>query len=121
MGTAVKIGVVGAGSAVFSLGLVKDTCLTPNLAGTEVSFMDVDPERLDVVHRLAVRYAAEAGADIHFQKTDNREAAMQDADFVINTAYPLGHHHARRMRELTARHGYYYGAVNVGSFYEFDL
>lgn len=54
MPTAVKIGVVGAGSAVFSLGLVKDLCLTANLSGSEVSFMDVDPHRLEVVQALAV-------------------------------------------------------------------
>ncbi len=121
MPRSVRIGVIGAGSAVFSLGLVKDICLTPNLDGSEISFMDVDPERLDVIHRLAERYATELGANLHFEKTQDRQAALRDADFVINTAYPLGHHHARRMRELTDRHGYYYGAVGLGSYYEFAL
>jgi alpha-galactosidase len=117
----VRIGVIGAGSAVFSLGLVKDICLTPNLTGSEISFMDVDAERLAMVHRLAERYAAELGANLRFEQTLNREAALQDADFVINTAYPLGHHHARRMREATEKHGYYYGAIDLGDYYEFEL
>jgi alpha-galactosidase len=117
----VRIGVIGAGSAVFSLGLVKDICLTPNLNGSEVSFMDIDPERLDVIYKLAGRYANELGAHLRFEKTGDREAALRDSDFVINTAFAMGHHHARRMREVTARHGYYYGAVDLGSFYDFDL
>ena len=95
----IRLGVIGAGSGVFSLGLVKDLCLTPNLAGSEVAFMDVDPERLAIVHALAGRYARELGADLRFEQTLDRAAALQDADVVINTAYPLGHHHARRLRD----------------------
>jgi len=117
----VRISVIGAGSAVFSLGIVRDVCLTPNLAGSQVSFMDIDPERLDVVHRVAERYAEELGADLRFEKTQDRQASLRDADFVVNTAYVLGHHHARRMREITEPHGYYYGAIGLGSFYDFEL
>ena len=121
MPTPVKISVIGAGSAVFSLGIVRDVCLTPNLAGSAVSFMDIDPERLETVTRVARRYAAELGADIRFEQTAERETSLREADYVINTAFPLGHHHARRLREVTAEHGYYYGGVGLGSFYDFDL
>jgi alpha-galactosidase len=54
----VKISIIGAGSGVFSLGLVKDLCLTDNLRESEVSFMDLNPERLDIVHGLAVNLHA---------------------------------------------------------------
>ena len=50
MSTPVKITVIGAGSTTFSLGLVKDLCLTQNLAGSLVSFMDVDETRLEMIH-----------------------------------------------------------------------
>lgn len=118
MPRAVRIGVIGAGSAVFSLGLIKDLCLTPDLAGSEVVFMDINAERLAGVHRLASRYAQELGVDLRFVQTMTRAAALRDADFVINTAYVTGHHHARRLREVTARHGYYYGGVDLGAFSE---
>ncbi|NDF09630.1 MAG: hypothetical protein EB058_13200, partial [Proteobacteria bacterium] len=36
----INITVIGAGSATFSLGLVKDLCLTENLKGSHVTFMD---------------------------------------------------------------------------------
>jgi alpha-galactosidase len=117
----VKISVIGAGSAAFSLGIVKDVCLTPNLHGSEVSFMDIDPERLDTVYSVARRFSEELGADVRFEKTADRQASMQDADFVISTAFPLGHHHARRLRDIATSHGYHYGGVGIGSFYEFEL
>src|SRR5512133_1345273 len=114
------IGVVGAGSAQFSLGLVKGVWLTASLRGSEVAFMDVDRERLEAVHRLAARYAAEVGANLRLEATTNREVALRDADFVINTAYAKGHYHDRAMREVAARHGYYYGGQwDTGSFYDF--
>ena len=33
---------------------------------------------------------------------------------MINTAYAEGHYASAVMREMTARHGYYYGGVNIG-------
>ena len=123
MATPLKIGIIGAGSAGFSLGLVKDVCLTENLAGSLISFMDVDGERLDMVHRLAVRYADEVGADLRFETTQDRQDAIRDADFVINTAYIKGHYHARAMRDITAKYGYFYGGVSSGGAetYQFML
>ncbi|HEV8635027.1 MAG TPA: alpha-glucosidase/alpha-galactosidase [Chloroflexota bacterium] len=117
----VRISVIGAGSGVFSLGLVKDLCLNRNLRQATVSFMDIDQGRLEMVHRLAVRYADELGAAMRFEQTTDRERTLRDADFVINTADAMGHHHARDLRELTARHGYYYRGIDTGSFHNFEL
>ena len=41
MSNHVKVTVIGAGSIVFSLGLVKDICLTEGLSGSQVCFMDI--------------------------------------------------------------------------------
>ena len=121
MATAVKIGVIGAGSAQFSAGLVNDLCRTESLAGSQVTFMDINPERLEIIHKLAVRFANEVGVDLHFETTTDRQAALRDAGFVVNTAYVQGHYHERARRELTARHGYYYGGVGLGSYYQLRL
>jgi len=110
----IKISVIGAGSALFSLGLVKDLCLTKGVMGAQVCFMDINQERLETVHRLATRYAAEIGADLCFESTTDRQAALQDAAFVINTAYVKGHYHEVAMRKVVAKHGYYYyGGVHI--------
>lgn len=121
MSTPIKIAVVGAGSATFSLGLVKDLSLTPSLAGSMVHFMDIDSDRLAMIHRLAQRYCSELGQDLQIDSTGDLHTALQDADFVINTASASSHHHQRAVRELTAKFGYYYGGVNLGNYANLNL
>ncbi|MDQ3703257.1 MAG: alpha-glucosidase/alpha-galactosidase, partial [Chloroflexota bacterium] len=107
--SAIKIGVIGAGSAVFSLGLVRDLCLQESLAGSTVTFMDIDPRRLRMIHRLAERYAAELGANLRFASTPERDVALREADFVLNTVQPLGHEAEEAWRRVAEEHGYYRG------------
>jgi alpha-galactosidase len=121
MARPIKIAVVGAGSATFSLGLVKDLCLTPNLAGSMVHFMDIDAGRLDMITKLAQRYSSELGSDLQIANTLDLRTALTDADFVINTASAISHYHQRDIRELTAKYGYYYGRVNLGSHQNLQL
>ncbi|MFZ4658017.1 MAG: alpha-glucosidase/alpha-galactosidase [Caldilineaceae bacterium] len=121
MARPIKIAVVGAGSATFSLGLVKDLCLTPNLAGSMVHFMDIDADRLDMITKLAQRYSSELGSDLQLANTLDLRTALTDADFVINTASAISHYHQRDIRDLTAKYGYYYGRVNLGSHQNLQL
>ncbi len=113
MPSAVKIGVIGAGSAQFSLGLVRDLILTESLHGSTVCFMDVDAERLDLVYRLAQRYVNELGVDLHFEHSMERRAALTDANFVINTALVGGHYAEEAERHLSDMHGYYRGVREI--------
>jgi alpha-galactosidase len=121
MAKSVKISVIGAGSAQFSLGLVKDLCLTEGLAGSHISFMDIHEGRLDMIYKLGTRYAQEMGAQLTFDKTMDRAAALEGADFVINTAYVLGHEHEAEMRDLATQHGYYHQSAGLPSFYQLNL
>lgn len=104
-----NIAVIGAGSAVFSLSLVRDLCLTPNLAGSRVVFMDIDEQRLQGVHALGQRFAEEIGISLQLDATTDRRAALKDADFVINTALVAGHERLRAGWEIGRRHGYRIG------------
>ncbi|MBM4079398.1 MAG: alpha-glucosidase/alpha-galactosidase, partial [Planctomycetes bacterium] len=119
MPTPVKVTVIGAGSAVFSLGLVKDLCLTENLAGSHVAFMDTDEGRLDMIHALAERYVKELGVKLTFEKTTVRQDALRDSDFVINTA-GREYLHGEERRALHKKHGYYSGP-NFGVNYLMNL
>jgi alpha-galactosidase len=119
---AIKVTIIGAGSVVFSLGLVKDLCLTPGLQGSRVCFMDIDEERLDVVYRLAIRYAEDLGAELTFERTLDREAALQESDFVINTATVTHNEYfMKRRRELTAEHGYFYGRTGMPEYHNLQM
>jgi alpha-galactosidase len=109
MGRAIKLGVIGAGSAQFSLGLVRDLCLQESLYGSTVTFMDVDTGRLEMITRLAERYVQELGIDLRFEQTLDRERALREADFVLNTALVGGHEPEEAGRRLAAEHGYYRG------------
>ena len=105
---AVKISIIGAGSAQFSLNVVRDLCLTSGFAGSEIWFMDVNPERLGAIHGLATRYASETGIDLRFKQTLDREEALDDADFVLNTA-AQPHDDEELQRSVWEGHGYYRG------------
>lgn len=121
MAKAIKITVIGAGSAQFSLGLVKDLCITPGLAGSHITFMDIHEGRLDMIYKLGTRYAQEYGAQLTFDKTTDRQAALQGADVVINTAYVLGHEHEAEMRDLATQQGYYHSSVGIPQYYQYAL
>jgi len=107
----VKIGIIGAGSAVYALSVVKDVCLTPSLRGATVTFMDISRQRLDVAHELGERYAAELGAKLRLEKTVDRAKCLRGADFVINTALAAGGSHPRLQEgwRIAARYGYRLG------------
>jgi alpha-galactosidase len=109
MPTPIKLGVIGAGSATFSVGLIKDICLQQSLSGSLVTLMDINQERLEPMLEFGRRYAAELGADVKFEMTLDRAAALQDADFIVNTAQAGGHHFVEGIRAWTESQGYYRG------------
>jgi alpha-galactosidase len=104
-----NICIIGAGSGMFSLTMVRDLCLTPGLAGSRVTFMDIDPGRLEGIHALATRYARELGVTLDLRRTADRRAAMAGADIVVNAALAAGHHRLRAGWEVARRHGYRWG------------
>ncbi len=120
--SSIKVTIIGAGSVVFSLGLVKDICLTEGLKGSMVHFMDINEERLDVVYQLARRYAEDLGSDLKFARTLDRTESLQDADFVINTATVTHNEYfAKRRRALATEHGYFYGHTGMPEYHNLQL
>ncbi len=124
-----KIAIIGAGSGAFSLGLIRDICLTPNLRGCTVHFMDIDPDRLQGVYNLTKRYAAELGIELDIHLTTDRIECLDGADFVINTALAAGHHRLRAGWDVARKYGYHHGGSLAImhdeafwiNFYQFNL
>lgn len=111
MGTSVKITIIGAGSAEFSAGIVRDLCVNPGLQGSHVVLMDIDEARLANVYKLASMLVEAIHANLSFTCTTDREEALKGADFVINTALVGGHDWSEAQRSMGERHGYYRGAL----------
>jgi alpha-galactosidase len=107
-----KISIIGAGSGAFSLSLIRDICLTKNLEGSIVSFMDIDPNRLEGAYAVCQRFTRELGFNLRLEKTLVREETLAGADFVINTALAAPHHRLREGWEIARKYGYNWG----GSF-----
>src|SRR5687768_3284924 len=103
------IGIIGAGSAVFSLSLIRDLCLTERLHGCEVRLMDIDADRLRAIARLCERYSAEMGAGIRTVTTTDRREVLRGADFVINTALVTGYDRQIAGWGIARRLGYRFG------------
>lgn len=110
---ATKISIIGAGSANFALDLLRDICLTPNLQGCTISFMDIDEDRLQGTYQLCRRYADELGLRIALEMTTDRLASLRGADVVICVALAAGHDRLREGWDIALRHGYRFG----GSFH----
>jgi alpha-galactosidase len=120
--SSVKVTIIGAGSVVFSLALVKDLCMTAGLSDSKVCFMDINEERLEIVYRLAIRYAEDLGAKLKFERTLNREESLQDASFVINTAtITHNEYYMKRRRELADKLGYFYGGTGMPEYHNLQL
>src|SRR3954451_15231625 len=74
-------------------------------AGSEVVLVDVDPEHLAIVERLARRMADARGLDLRISSTTDRIAGLRDADVVL-ASFRAGGFEARIVDErLPLRHG----------------
>jgi alpha-galactosidase len=80
-----KIVIIGAGSVVFSRGLIADIVMTNELNGSTIALCDTDPEGLELTTRLAHRMVLEAEADIAIERSTERNDLLPGADYVIQT------------------------------------
>ncbi len=121
----VNLAVIGGGSAQFSYGLVRDLAALPGLHGSNVRLMDINEHRVRVTHAVAERYAAEAGVDLTFTWTLDREEALDGAHFVLNCALVGGWRGRGYLREIARNHGARGGRrAGLGalwSFHQFNL
>ncbi|MFK4103346.1 alpha-glucosidase/alpha-galactosidase [Streptomyces sp. NPDC019531] len=79
-----KIAFVGAGSVVFTQGLLADLFAFPELAHARIALHDIDPERLATAEGAARHIAGVRGAKPVISAHLDRRAALADADFVVN-------------------------------------
>jgi len=78
-----KIVVIGAGSAMFGPGTLRDILVHPALHGSDVVLVDIDAEQLQEVHEFGQRMNSLAGAECRISATTDRRQALVGADFVV--------------------------------------
>ena len=108
----VKICIIGAGSASFSVNLVKDVCINEHFKGSTVTLVDINDDRLNAIYGLCVRYKEELGADINIVKTKDRIEGMKGADFVLNVALDGGHERFKQCLEVAYNNGYRFLSIS---------
>ncbi len=80
-----KIAFIGAGSVVFTLNLLGDILTFPELAESEIALMDIDAERLRIAEIMTRKVADSLGTHPKITAHADRRAALEGADYVINT------------------------------------
>ena len=99
-----KIAFIGAGSVVFTQGLLADL-FSFDLGPLHIALHDIDPERLDTAAAAAAYIAQERGVTPRITAHLERRAALDGADFVINIVQ-VGMNAATRVDfEIPARYG----------------
>ncbi|NMB11818.1 MAG: hypothetical protein GX977_05975 [Firmicutes bacterium] len=80
-----KMVIIGAGSAVFTQGLVADLIREEDLGRWELGLVDIDSEALENVTCLANRMITAKGADIRVTASEERRDLLPGADVVVAT------------------------------------
>ena len=88
-----KIAFVGAGSVEFTKNLMTDTLSFPELGGATIALHDIDPERLETAGMMARWTSERLDAGARVEEHQERRAALEGADFVINMVQ-IGMHEA---------------------------
>ena len=100
---------IGAGSAVFTRGLLADLIGAEGLGAWEIRLVDVDTENLNIAADLAEQMVAArgAGGTIRVTRSTDRRAVLPGADFIV-TCVGVGGRPAWQLdHEIVQKHGIY--------------
>jgi len=100
-----KIAFLGAGSMVFATKLVGDVLSFEELSDSTISLMDVDERRLDRTATVTEAMVANEDLDATIEATTDRRAALEGADYVLNTINVGGTEPFENEIRIPQRHG----------------
>jgi len=111
---------VGAGSVVFTRNLLGDILSAPALRTAEIVLHDIDADRLETARRMAEWTANALDATPTITASLDRRAALDGADYVINTIQVGGARATQVDFDVPARFGLRYtiaDTVGVGGVF----
>lgn len=100
-----KLVMIGAGSTVFTPGLIADLTGSDALSDIEVALVDINPWAAETMVRYAERVAAERGARLRVSHASDRREALAGADFVTVTIAVGGARAWERDVRIPEQHG----------------
>jgi alpha-galactosidase len=100
-----KIAFIGAGSIVFAKNLLGDILSFPELSGSTISLMDIDPERLGLTSRIAEKLVRQEGYQAVIESTTDLRAALRGADYAITMLQVGGLEAFKCDVEVPLKHG----------------
>ena len=81
-----KIVLIGAGSMSFGLSIFRDVFSCGELSGSTLTLVGRNPEKLQRTAELARLLNGKTGSGLRIEHTTDRRAALDGADFVLNSA-----------------------------------
>ena len=108
-----KIAIIGAGSPYTPELVLKLSGVQERLPVSEISLMDIDENRLGIMHGFCERYAAGLGYEVDFTYTRDLQRAVEQADFVV-TQLRVGGNKARANDEKIPLSRGYIGQETTG-------
>ena len=78
-----KIAIIGAGSSYTPEIIEEIHRRRDRFPATQITFMDINPERLEIMLGFCRRLAAHLGCEIQIEATTDRREAIRDAQFVL--------------------------------------
>jgi alpha-galactosidase len=79
----IKVAVVGAGAVGWTRKLLRDLLTVPEFADLQYSLTDISEQNLDMAYQLCVRDVTENKLPAKIEKTMDRRACFEGADYVI--------------------------------------
>ncbi len=98
-----KIVIIGAGSLFFGRQAIWSAAHLAGLRGCTLSLVDINPDRLEKLTKLAHLATAEAG--VRVEATDDYRQALRGADFVVLSFSKDNTHYRRIECEVGAKYG----------------
>ena len=80
-----KVVFIGGGNYIFGRDFISDILSYPNFEDITLTLMDVDKGRLDISTAYARRLAKQLGVNLLIESTTDRRAALDGADYVLNS------------------------------------
>ncbi len=102
-----KIVLIGGGSYNWTPGLVRDMIVRPELAGSELWLVDINPQALTDLEKYCKALFEYTKSDFTLHVTDSRDEALPDADFVVITISTGGLDAMKHDLEIPYKYGIY--------------